>query len=300
MVEFLGTHEFAWVLDQNTTEFDPEKDPNWSLEGDSSKRVRKSMGVHLENEVFALALEQAGDTKEELMYRSEDPCGDDIVEAEAGLNGEIPPEEPPKFDSWADGYDKDTEGGFDEDRVGELLLATFGDPDLFAEATSSALVGSLGKTMVRRGAAALLKKKTPKQRPEASFGFALSSTVKNESFQPLEEGEKDKILNREAQNAKKDGISATNSMMDVLEGRKGASSSTESLFGGPTAARSGLIGLTAIFKSVAGLLPASSSSTTSDDLLKAFSVKSSLDRVSLLTIQASLLKKEIKVSGTEP
>lgn len=159
LVEFLGTHEFAWVLDQNTMEFDAAKDPNWALEGDPPKRVRKSTGVHVENDDFALGLEQAGDTIEELTYRAEDSCGDDIAEVEVGLNVQIPPEEPPKFDTWADGYDKDLEGGLEADREGELLLAIFGDSSMFEEALKLGAVGSLGKPLVRRGAAAMLKKK---------------------------------------------------------------------------------------------------------------------------------------------
>ena len=208
LVEFLGTHEFAWVLDQNTFEFDAKKDPNWAFEGDPPKRVRKSTGVHLENDDFALGLEQAGDTMEELTYRSEDTCGDDIAEAEVGLNGQIPPEGPPKFDAWADGYDKDLEGGFEADREGELLLATFGDSNLFEQALKLGAVGSLGKPLVRRGAAAMLKKKSLRQRPEATFGFSSFSApnAKDEEVNPLEDGEKEKV--REPRRRKRRAVKA--------------------------------------------------------------------------------------------
>ena len=166
---------------------------------------------------------------------------------------------------------------------------------------------------------------SPRQRPEATFAFSSFSaqSAKDEEATPLDNGEKEKILIREAESDRKEGVGATSKMMEVLEGRKGASSSVQALFVAPTVARSGLIGLTAIFKSVAGIIPSSSSSAVSDELWKAVGAgeerregrrrcqtlsttdkfdasltlslvaASSLDRASLLVLQASLLKKEL-------
>ena len=324
LVEFLGTHEFGWVRAKDTvTPFSSEEDPNWSV-GEGGAKVRSceelrmrqsntvhriltcrfapwlgskeriSAGVLLQDENFTLGKQQAEDTLEELKYRMEDPCGD-ALEDELDAEGKPiapPAQEPLKYSEWIK-YDKDTDDGLVSDQDGELLLATHGDPEMYEKATSSGFVTAVGKPVVRKLPPTIPKRSTSDG--SSSFltasGFSSLSAVPNkQETVKLEKEEKERILQREFENEKRDGVSSVNGMLDVLD--KGGKVLAQAQFASASAKRSGLVGLTAILKGSAGIISGGGENLWDMDLKR---IPNAKKREEVLELQIKLIKDEIKL-----
>ncbi|GMH48003.1 hypothetical protein TrVE_jg9882 [Triparma verrucosa] len=294
LVEFLGTHEFGWVRAKDTiTPFSSEENPNWSV-GEGGAKERISAGVLLQDENFTLGKQQAEDTLEELKYRMEDPCGD-ALEDELDAEGKPiapPAQEPLKYSEWIK-YDKDTDDGLVSDQDGELLLATHGDPEMYEKATSSGFVTAVGKPVVRKLPPTVPKRSTSDG--SSSFltasGFSsLSAAPNKQETVKLEKEEKERILQREFENEKRDGVSSVNGMLDVLD--KGGIVLAQAQFASASAKRSGLVGLTAILKGSAGIISGGGENLWDMDLKR---IPSAKKREEVLELQIKLIKDEIKL-----
>ena len=271
----MGTHEYAWVRQSDTLPFDPENDPNWSVDEATLEKKRVTVGdLNFPPARKEKSFEEAKTAMEEIAYRADDSCGDALLSDDEDDKSSEPP--PSIFQQWVSGDygspGSDHPKGYveDGDNEGEMLLACSGEFKMFDRLKKDGFVNVMCPKAPgsRRGGGGAKRKQggqsNSDRKPSASGGSDSranlpgrgNATGKSSSRSPAAISER-AMKAKAARLKAKETDKSVKSFMSLLQGGdivKGFENINMRVYATPTTMGSGLIGTSLALRGFAGSL----------------------------------------------